>query len=1100
MENINWICKAKTVNNNIVWMCHKKIKEHFESTSGVTLLGTTSFYEGPINITLGTANFGPSSDLCKDTTGYYKMAEYNFQPDWKHPSYNTDTFKGLNGKMYCDGPEYTGEWDGLYFCGTGIAPYFLGFCAIDNNGKNFMSAIQDFAKYQEFSGAFSVIIRDKNAPGNYYLFPRVAFDCNPLIPHCRIYNTTIEFQAISRYRMGYPGIMDIFGFESETSFNGQSGGNPPPKGSGGVIYEVFVKPFTRPTFPFIPEAKTSNFSPLASDLQARTILWYDAADPNGDGSNIPDNTPLKKWVDKSPNKLNLVRAPVCPYDDSKLNLDMNDGEYTANRGDFDAQGNIVHKWKNRLPRLKASFKNGLSVIRFNGNNGFTRPYGSGPCADANWNKFYPSGVGQIKDQGSLKGHSIFIVSFQTEYGPNDSCIFGLGDCRIGSSQHVPAIIGFGRSSLTGDAASYMVDNYNILNKWVITSVIKFKSSNKPSHKIFANGTQVNQNWNIGNHANYDPTTRPDLWDFSYIRRWDDGLSIGCAGANPNAYQGFSGDIAEVICFPEELNDADRVRVETYLAEKWNLKSAMNIPLPGTLGAALGAGAGSGAGAGPSSEPTNAVQLFPTTNFANKEATISSFCIGYVPSRNERPFQMAYSPDGLTNWQVSPSSDKFGNQFMGCAYNGSMWIACTQNNPSKCGMLSSTDGINWNPISSNGLAYSLPKEYNAFGICYGNGLWVVRATGGTYVSKDGISFSRGRREYNFNCVVYLNGIFLAGDNAQILMSTDGKKFTPVGVLEGQHRSYSSTIDIVFFNNMYIAGYVFTGNQGADNIIYTSTDMKTWSIQSSATKLLDIQTYGNGVYSFCTNGKVVVAGLANINKHAIIYSTDGINWQKTNSDSFGCTYCGSITWTGKYFVAHMFLQQAFRQDENFKTVYSADGITWNNSPDALAFNPSGFIFSASQNMKPYGSGKVNNTFGVGKYSGSKLQSISPKSLQSIKVPSGMQALLYQNGDFTGLGVSITADTPDLSTIADRKNNGFKWNNQMQSMIVQTHTPLPKNLSGTIPKLMLISPDPNSFLSIVAGAKLTRIDGDDYLFVDPNNPDNTFWYNAADLYVSA
>jgi hypothetical protein len=114
--------------------------------------------------------------------------------------------------------------------------------------------------------------------------------------------------------------------------------------------------------------------------------------------------------------------------------------------------------------------------------------------------------------------------------------------------------------------------------------------------------------------------------------------------------------------------------------------------------------------------------------------------------------------------------------------------------------------------------------------------------------------------------------------------------------------------------------------------------------------------------------------------------------------------------------------------------------------------------------------------------------------------MQALLYQNGDFTGLGVSITADTPDLSAITDRKNNGFKWNNKMQSIIVQNHIPLPKNLSGTIPKIMLITADPNSFLSTVPEAKLTIIDGDDYLFIDPSNVDNTFWYNAADLYASA
>lgn len=33
MEKINWICKSDTINNTIVWSCHPKIKEHFESSS-----------------------------------------------------------------------------------------------------------------------------------------------------------------------------------------------------------------------------------------------------------------------------------------------------------------------------------------------------------------------------------------------------------------------------------------------------------------------------------------------------------------------------------------------------------------------------------------------------------------------------------------------------------------------------------------------------------------------------------------------------------------------------------------------------------------------------------------------------------------------------------------------------------------------------------------------------------------------------------------------------------------------------------------------------------------------------------------------------------
>jgi hypothetical protein len=53
--------------------------------------------------------------------------------------------------------------------------------------------------------------------------------------------------------------------------------------------------------------------------------------------------------------------------------------------------------------------------------------------------------------------------------------------------------------------------------------------------------------------------------------------------------------------------------------------------------------------------------------------------------------------------------------------------------------------------------------------------------------------------------------------------------------------------------------------------------------------------------------------------------------------------------------------------------------------------------------------------------------------------------------------------------------------------------------MPPISLISSDASSFLSTVKDAVLTRIDGKDYLFVDPNNKDNIYWYNASDLQVT-
>jgi len=47
-------------------------------------------------------------------------------------------------------------------------------------------------------------------------------------------------------------------------------------------------------------------------------------------------------------------------------------------------------------------------------------------------------------------------------------------------------------------------------------------------------------------------------------------------------------------------------------------------------------------------------------------------------------------------------------------------------------------------------------------------------------------------------------------------------------------------------------------------------------------------------------------------------------------------------------------------------------------------------------------------------------------------------------------------------------------------------------------LVASDPNSFMTAVSGAILTRIDDKSYLYVDPNNKDNTFWYDASDLQI--
>ena len=147
MENINWICKSKTVNNNIVWMC-RDLKEHFESTSNTGLLGTTAFPK-TVDITLGPASFGPTSDLCKDTTGFTKLGEWKLVMNDGSPAMNNDFYagktKGLmvySGVKTTDWSKFPNEWQYVY--------QMPNLCYIDNNGFDAGTALNDIINYVNY--------------------------------------------------------------------------------------------------------------------------------------------------------------------------------------------------------------------------------------------------------------------------------------------------------------------------------------------------------------------------------------------------------------------------------------------------------------------------------------------------------------------------------------------------------------------------------------------------------------------------------------------------------------------------------------------------------------------------------------------------------------------------------------------------------------------------------------------------------------------------------------------------------------------------------------------------------------------------------------
>ena len=541
MENINWICKSKTVNNNIVWMCNSQVKEHFYASPSNLLQGSTIF-PNAVDITLGPANFGPSEEFCKDTTGYTKLGEWTMKFD------NNYTDKGSarlqNGEFWAVGSSNfaNGGWGGANFMSGGAWGNWVGMTAVDANGVNTQPAFLEVQLYQEFNPKWFVLIRNKTDPTSYYLMTRVNIGCFKYI-------SSSDSDQYLIYRDGHSLITnpidkktfyDNLNIPIEQSFNGQSGGTA----INNSVYEVFIKPFVRPTYPYKAEPVVNTFTPLSSDLTSKLFLWFDANDPNGDGTNdFNENDPVTFWKDKSRNQMKMIRIPASG--------NINDGDIIKNG--IDGQPGNRAGAKERLPRIKKNFKNGLSVIRLNGKNGFLPMINH----DDNTKKFIASyGNGQAP----IENYTLVIVHYLTEYG-NGNNLFSLGT--------------WGRSDFTVRFDNYttlggptLATNYgnnqhlkafpgSLLNKWAISTITKYDSI-----QTYINGTLVNAGWQHG-----ETYTTTGIVNGTY------SLAIG------NRDWGFQGDIAEIMFFDSALSDDERQKVEGYLSVKWNLTSILSKSNP-----------------------------------------------------------------------------------------------------------------------------------------------------------------------------------------------------------------------------------------------------------------------------------------------------------------------------------------------------------------------------------------------------------------------------------------------------------------------------------------------------------------------------------------
>ena len=212
-----------------------------------------------------------------------------------------------------------------------------------------------------------------------------------------------------------------------------------------------------------------------------------------------------------------------------------------------------------------------------------------------------------------------------------------------------------------------------------------------------------------------------------------------------------------------------------------------------------------------------------------------------------------------------------------------------------GVMTSPDGITWTSRVS-------AADSGWQSVCYGNGLFVAVAITGTtrvMTSPDGINWTiRSSASNSWYGVCYGNGLFVAvadsGSN-RVMTSPDGITWT-----SRTSASYSWN-SVCYGNGLFVA-------VGSSSRIMTSPDGITWTERtSSVTGSWNSVCYGNGLF--------VAVGYSKI-----MTSPDGINWTERTSPN--ANYWSAVYYGNGLFVATGGTSES--TDERIMT--SPDGINW------------------------------------------------------------------------------------------------------------------------------------------------------------------------------
>ncbi len=217
--------------------------------------------------------------------------------------------------------------------------------------------------------------------------------------------------------------------------------------------------------------------------------------------------------------------------------------------------------------------------------------------------------------------------------------------------------------------------------------------------------------------------------------------------------------------------------------------------------------------------------------------------------------MVTSPDGIS-WSVmfladmvnarSVATDGSRLAVVGDVYDSSAGIY-------RKGILSTTDGLNWQGVNASQLSYADLK-----GVAYANNLWVAVGASKVFTSSDGLAWTDNAlpKQTTFNGVAWGGGRWIVvGNSRTILTSTDGAAWTDV--------TPTNITSATFYRAAYANGrWVVVGSSGR---IANSTNGTNWN---SATSGVTSTIYGVADWQ----GQFIAA----TSDGKLLSSADGSTW--------------------------------------------------------------------------------------------------------------------------------------------------------------------------------------------------------------------------------